>query len=50
LVVHALHAPDLLPDLLTALEACSIHPKEIHIRQNTLEDVFLQLTGRRLRE
>ncbi len=50
LVVHALHAPDLLPDLLTALEGCSIHSKEIHIRQNTLEDVFLQLTGRRLRE
>ncbi|HWQ45295.1 MAG TPA: ABC transporter ATP-binding protein [Longilinea sp.] len=50
LTVHALHAPDLLPDLLGALETCSIHPKEIHIRQNTLEDVFLQLTGRRLRE
>lgn len=50
LSVHALDAPNLLPDLLGALKACSIHPKEIHIRQNTLEDVFLQLTGRRLRE
>jgi ABC-2 type transport system ATP-binding protein len=50
LTVRALDAVGALPALLEALKTLSIQPGGVHIRQNTLEDVFIQLTGRRLRE
>jgi len=39
-----------LPKILDILEQANIKPNDIKIRMNTLEDVFLALTGRELRE
>lgn len=50
LTVHALDAVSALPAILETLKTHSLQPGGIHIRQNTLEDVFIQLTGRRLRD
>ena len=50
LVVRALNAVNLLPGILAVLSAAKIQPGEVRLRQNSLEDVFVQLTGRRLRE
>jgi len=50
LTVHALNAVTILPAILEALAAAGLQPGEVHLRQNTLEDVFIRLTGRRLRE
>jgi ABC-2 type transport system ATP-binding protein len=49
LTVRALHSVALLPTLLESLQSAGLRPGELSIRENTLEDVFLQLTGRRLR-
>jgi ABC-2 type transport system ATP-binding protein len=40
----------LLPRLLEAAESAAIPFQQVHIRRATLEDVFLQRTGRSLRE
>jgi ABC-type multidrug transport system ATPase subunit len=40
----------LLPALLEAADACRIPFLQIHVRRATLEDVFLNLTGRSLRD
>lgn len=48
--VRALHAVGRLADILQALIAAGFHPGEVSLRANSLEDVFIQLTGRRLRE
>lgn len=50
LTVRALNAVGALPAILRALEGAQILPGEVRVRENTLEDVFIQLTGRRLRE
>jgi ABC-2 type transport system ATP-binding protein len=50
LTVRTLNVLNLLPDILETLSACGVHCDEVHLRENTLEDVFIQLTGRRLRE
>ncbi|MBN1287368.1 MAG: ABC transporter, partial [Anaerolineae bacterium] len=50
LTVRALKAAGLLPGVLDALAAAGIEIGEVRLRENTLEDVFIQLTGRRLRE
>jgi ABC-2 type transport system ATP-binding protein len=39
-----------LPDLLAALRAAGARSPQVRLRVNTLEDVFLAYTGRRLRE
>jgi ABC-2 type transport system ATP-binding protein len=39
-----------LPELLSALHAAGLQTADVRLRANTLEDVFLSLTGRRLRE
>ncbi|MFZ5912027.1 MAG: ABC transporter ATP-binding protein [Chloroflexota bacterium] len=39
-----------LPELLAALRAAGLQTADVRLRANTLEDVFLSLTGRRLRE
>jgi hypothetical protein len=36
--------------MLTQLENVGVQAGEVRVRENTLEDVFIQLTGRRLRE
>ena len=48
--VRALNAAGQLAEILAALTAAGAQPREVNIRANTLEDVFLKLTGRRLRE
>ena len=40
----------LLPRLLEAAEALAVPYRQIHVRRATLEDVFLHLTGRSLRD
>jgi ABC-2 type transport system ATP-binding protein len=39
-----------LPSILSALQRAGLEGQEVNLRSNTLEDVFIQLTGRRLRE
>jgi ABC-2 type transport system ATP-binding protein len=39
-----------LPDLLQALRAAGAEIRDIHLRSSSLEDVFIALTGKRLRE
>jgi ABC-2 type transport system ATP-binding protein len=48
--MHILNAAGKLGTILSALQAGGWQPGEASIRANTLEDVFIQLTGRRLRE
>jgi ABC-2 type transport system ATP-binding protein len=50
LTVRALNAATLLPAVLNTLGEAQVACGEIRLRENTLEDVFIQLTGRRLRE
>jgi len=50
LTVRALNAVGALPAILDALEAIGLQAGDVRVRKNTLEDVFIQLTGRRLRE
>ncbi len=40
----------LLPKLFTAIESERLEYSQVHVRRATLEDVFLQLTGRSLRD
>jgi len=50
LFVRALNILQILPRLVDRLQGAGLEPGEIRLRENTLEDVFIQLTGRRLRE
>jgi len=50
LVVRALDAVNALSEILDALRKAGMKAGEVRIRQNTLEDVFISLTGRELRE
>ncbi len=50
LTVHALNAVGMLPAILEALAEADVECGDVRLRENTLEDVFIQLTGRRLRE
>ena len=50
LTVRALNAVGTLPAILSALEGAGLKAGDVRVRKNTLEDVFIQLTGRRLRE
>jgi ABC-2 type transport system ATP-binding protein len=50
LTVHALNVVSLLSEILKSLAQEGLQPGEVRLRANTLEDVFIRLTGRRLRE
>jgi ABC-2 type transport system ATP-binding protein len=50
LVIRARGVVELLPAILDALRQVDARTGEVRLRANTLEDVFLSLTGRRLRE
>ena len=50
LVIRARGVVELLPAILEALQRVGTHPGEVRLRANSLEDVFISLTGRRLRE
>jgi ABC-2 type transport system ATP-binding protein len=39
-----------IPEIVAALQGAGFHLVGMRMRQNTLEDVFIQLTGRGLRE
>ena len=39
-----------MPALLDTLSQAGARPREVRLRENTLEDVFIALTGRRLRQ
>jgi ABC-2 type transport system ATP-binding protein len=50
LVIRARGVVEQLPAILDALHGVAARPGEVRLRANTLEDVFISLTGRRLRE
>jgi ABC-2 type transport system ATP-binding protein len=50
LIIRARSAVELLPALLDALHVVNAQVGDVRLRPNTLEDVFISLTGRRLRE
>ncbi len=50
LTLRALNLVPLIPAIMQALFETGIQPAEVRLRTNTLEDVFIQLTGRKLRE
>jgi ABC-2 type transport system ATP-binding protein len=50
LVIRAKGIVDLLTRITETLRVAGFQPGEIRLRENTLEDVFIALTGRRLRE
>ncbi len=50
LEIHCADAVRLLPALLDLLRQMNLPPVEVRLRENTLEDVFIALTGRTLRE
>jgi len=50
LQVRALDIVNLLPLILERLNSAGIQPGEVRLRENSLEDVFIRMTGRRLRE
>ena len=50
LQIRALDLVNLLQRILASLHDKGVQTGDIRLRKNTLEDVFIQLTGRRLRE
>ena len=50
LVIRARGVVELLPAILDALRSVDAQPGEVRLRANSLEDVFISLTGRKLRE
>jgi ABC-2 type transport system ATP-binding protein len=50
LAIRAPNAVTVLPIILDTLQRAGLSVGETRLRQNTLEDVFIQLTGRGLRE
>jgi ABC-2 type transport system ATP-binding protein len=50
LQVRALDVAGRIPQIIETLRAAGLTIGDLRLRGNTLEDVFLQLTGRRLRE
>jgi ABC-2 type transport system ATP-binding protein len=49
-IIRARGVVEMLPAILEALHDIDAKVGEVHLRANSLEDVFLSLTGRRLRE
>jgi ABC-2 type transport system ATP-binding protein len=50
LVIRARNVVEQLPAVLDAVRSAGLAPGEIRLRENSLEDVFIAMTGRRLRE
>ena len=50
LIIRARRTIELLPAIIQKVKEIGITPGDINLRGNTLEDVFIALTGRRLRE
>src|SRR4030067_981145 len=49
LLVRGRTITELLPEIMQALHTARVDIENVHLRTNTLEDVFIALTGRRLR-
>jgi hypothetical protein len=41
---------DVIPDILGVLQSAEVQVEDMSMRKATLEDVFIDLTGRSLRE
>jgi ABC-2 type transport system ATP-binding protein len=50
IAIRAKNIADRLPDIINIIQRVGGQVAEVHLRPNTLEDVFISLTGRRLRE
>ena len=50
LIIRTRNAVDLLPSIMEALSRSGCITGEVRLRVNSLEDVFISLTGRKLRE
>jgi hypothetical protein len=50
LVLQGVDMVMLMPQIMECLKSKNIPILEMKLRENTLEDVFITLTGRRLRE
>jgi ABC-2 type transport system ATP-binding protein len=50
LLLRERNAIELIPKITACLQEIGVAISEIKMRANTLEDVFIQLTGKRLRE
>jgi hypothetical protein len=50
LIIRARGVVELLPAILETLHGVNASPGEVRLRANSLEDVFLSLTGRMMRE
>ena len=49
-ILYTREAPSLLADIVHLQEQNRLHLENISVREATLEDIFLELTGRKLRE
>jgi len=50
IIVRSINAIELIPEICDLLKNGGVAYGNIRLRGNTLEDVFIHLTGRRLRE
>lgn len=50
LIIKAIHLVDKIPAITSSIKEAGLTIKEIKLRENTLEDVFIYLTGRMLRQ
>jgi ABC-2 type transport system ATP-binding protein len=50
LTIHSRHPARTLPGLIKWIDQCGLDLEDIHLKRPTLEDVFIELTGKRLRE
>jgi ABC-2 type transport system ATP-binding protein len=50
LIIKAVHLIDKIHDITSLIKDAGLNIKEIKLRENTLEDVFIHLTGRMLRQ
>jgi len=50
LIIKAVHLIDKIPGITSAIKEAGLTIKEIKLRENSLEDVFIHLTGRMLRQ
>jgi ABC-2 type transport system ATP-binding protein len=50
IIIKSIHLIDKIPEITGKIKKEGLFLKEIRLRENTLEDVFIHLTGRKLRQ
>jgi ABC-2 type transport system ATP-binding protein len=50
LTIHSTRPARTLPGLIKWIDQCGLDLEDIHLKRPTLEDVFIELTGKRLRD